>query len=381
MSGVKVDVRPSHERRATGTLLLHVFPSFAVGGAQVRFAAIANHFGPAYRHVVVALDGDTSCGRRLNPALDLTYPEVAAPKGATLGNVWRFRRLLHAWRPDVLVTYNWGAIEWAMANVPPVARHIHIEDGFGPEERAGQLRRRVLTRRLVLTRSIVVLPSRSLMRIATGIWRLDPRRIHYVPNGIDLSRFVAREDRRIRPDEWPVIGTVAALRGEKNIARLLRAFRLVLDVTPAHLVIVGDGPQRTMLERHAQEIGLGERVRFVGHVEESAPLYAEFDVFALSSDTEQMPLTVIEAMAAGLPIAATNVGDISAMVAAENQIHITSLDDASLAEAMTALLRNAALRKRLGVANRVKAAAEFDQAAMFRAYGALFDGIAWPAAA
>ncbi len=355
-------------------MLLHVFPTFAVGGAQVRFAALANHFGTAYRHIVVALDGNTACCERLRPELDLHCPPVSAPKGAMFANTCRFRSLLRGWRPDVLVTCNWGAIEWAMANIPRIARHIHIEDGFGPEERNTQLRRRVLIRRLVLARSTVVLPSRTLVRIATEVWRLDPRRVRYVPNGIDLSRFTTPGSER-RSNVVPVIGTVAALRVEKNLTRLLRAFRQVLDQMPAELVIVGDGPERAALQRLAAELGLAASVRFVGHVDAPARFYADFDLFALSSDTEQMPLTVIEAMAAGLPIAATDVGDVRSMVAAENQACVTPLDAAPLADAILRLLRAPDWRASLGAANRAKAAAEFDQTTMFQAYGALFDGM------
>jgi glycosyltransferase involved in cell wall biosynthesis len=365
----------------TAPVLLHVFATFAVGGPQVRFAALANHFGQSYRHIVIAMDGNYACAGRIDSRLNVSYPPVAFVKGSTFGNVRRFRGMLGTFAPDVLVTYNWGAIEWAMANVPRRARHIHIEDGFGPEEREGQIRRRVLTRRLVLARSTVVLPSHSLERIARETWRLDPRHIHYVPNGIDLVRFNTHENRAIRAGDELVVGTVAALRAEKNLGRLLRAFRLVADTIPAQLVIVGDGSQRATLESQARDTGLAERVRFVGHIDEPATLYADFDVFGLSSDTEQMPLTVIEAMAAGLPIAATDVGDVRAMVAEENARYITDLDDVPLADAMTALLRHPALRARLGAANRAKAAAEFDQAAMFQAYGALFDGVALPVAA
>src|SRR5262249_15195936 len=94
-------------------LVLHVFPTFAVGGAQVRFAALANHFGGAFRHMVVAMDGKLACRERLDPRLDVAFPSVEAPKNAMLANAWRFRSLLRSWRPDVLVTGNWGAIEFA----------------------------------------------------------------------------------------------------------------------------------------------------------------------------------------------------------------------------------------------------------------------------
>jgi glycosyltransferase involved in cell wall biosynthesis len=139
-------------------------------------------------------------------------------------------------------------------------------------------------------------------------------------------------------------------------------------------VIAGDGPQRAELERLAGELGLAARVHFTGHLADPAALYRGLDVFALSSDTEQMPLSVIEAMAAGLPIAATDVGDVAAMVADENRAFVSPLDDAALAKAIVALARDRALRDRVGSANRAKAEAEFGQSAMVAAWGRLFDG-------
>ncbi len=203
-------------------LVMHVFPTFAVGGAQVRFAALANHFGAEFRHIVVALDGETGCRDRLDPGLDIAFPKVDAPKNAMLANAWRYRSLLRRWKPDVLVTGNWGAIEFAMANLPALTRHLHVVDGFGPEERESQIRRRVLIRRLVLSRGKVIVPSRNLERIATQIWKLPGQVVRYVPNGIDLTRFSPRRGPQepdglaARPSPRPmVIGTVAALRAEK----------------------------------------------------------------------------------------------------------------------------------------------------------------------
>jgi glycosyltransferase involved in cell wall biosynthesis len=355
-------------------LLLHAFSSFAVGGAQVRFAAVANRYPHAWRHAIVAMDGNTECRERLSPDVEASYPEVGIRKGDTLGNVRRFRRLLRELRPHALVTGNWGAIEWAMANAWPLVRHIHTEDGFGPDEHDRQLPRRVLTRRIVLRRATVVLPSRTLWRIATEVWRLDPARLRYIPNGIDLSRFAAPA--WVADREEPVIGCVAALRAEKNLARLLRAFRLVADAMPGRLVIVGDGPERGALEALAGTLGLGARVTFTGHVAEPQLLYAGFDIFALTSDTEQMPMTVLEAMAASLPVAATDVGDIKEMLAAENRDFIVPLDDAALAGALVSLLRQPALRRAVGAANRARAERDYDQETMFHAWRALFDGAA-----
>lgn len=367
---------PGHPATAAPPLLLHVFPSFDVGGAQVRFAAFANRFGAAYRHAVIAMDGNLACRARLGD-LEVSFPPVTERKGAIIDNARRFRRALGEIRPDVLVTSNWGTIDWAIANALPIARHIHMEDGFGPEERARQLRRRVLLRRLLLRRSTVVVPSRTLRGIATRIWRLPPGRIRYIPNGVDLGRFAAAAEGSAPPrwpGEGPVIGSVGGLRAEKNIARLLRAFRLLGSAVPARLVIVGEGPERPALEALGRELGLADSVRFVGHVADPAPFYRSFDLFALSSDTEQMPFSVLEAMAAGLPVAATEVGDIREMLAVENRPYLAPCEEAALAGRLAALARDAQLCRRIGAANRRKAEQEYDQEAMFRAYAALIDG-------
>lgn len=350
-------------------IALHVFSTFAVGGPQVRFAALAAHLGDAWRHIIVAMDGNTACRERLPPGLDVSFPDIDHRKGAMLGNAWGFRRYLKAWRPDVMVTSNWGSIEWAMANFLPVVRHIHIEDGFGPEERTTQLPRRVWMRRIFLRRVQVVVPSLTLREIATRVWRLPKPR--YVPNGIDLERFAVA---RPGGGAVPVIGTVAALRAEKNLARLLRAFRLIADETKAELMIVGDGPMREDLQSLAAELGVGARVRFAGHTDQAQDFYRHFDIFALSSDTEQMPLSVLEAMASGLPVAATDVGDVRAMLAGGNGGFVVPQDDARLADALRRLLADPLSARAIGAANREKAAHDYDQKAMFATYAALLRG-------
>lgn len=347
-------------------LALHVFSTFAVGGPQVRFAALVAHLGESWRHMIVAMDGNLACRERLPPGLDVSFPDIDHRKGAMAANARAFRRHLRDWQPDVMVTSNWGSIEWAMANLLPVVRHIHVEDGFGPEERATQLPRRVWMRRIFLRRVQVVVPSLTLRKIATDIWWLP--RVRYVPNGIDLSRFsiAAREG-----NEVPVIGTVAALRAEKNLGRLLRAFQLIADDTVAHLVIVGDGPMREELQALAKDMGLSARVRFTGHTDKAQDFYRDFDIFALSSDTEQMPLSVLEAMASGLPVVSTDVGDVRAMLVEDNAPFVVAQDDAALADALRRLLANPARALAIGAANREKAVADYDEQTMFATYAAL----------
>jgi glycosyltransferase involved in cell wall biosynthesis len=353
-------------------LLLHAFSTFAVGGPQVRFATIVNHFGPRYRHTVVAMDGNLAARERLDPTLDVTFPTIHLPKNDTVGNVRRLRAALREIKPAALFTSNWGTIEWAIANRIALVRHVHVEDGFGPEERTTQLPRRVWMRRLFLARRTVVVPSLTLKKIALEQWRLNPARLRYLPNGIDLARFAAGPAAQLLGD-GPLVGTVTALRPEKNLARLIRAFAQAAAGRPARLVIIGSGPERPALEALTHELGIANRVHWPGHTPDPAPLLRSLDVYAMSSDTEQMPISLLEAMAASLPVAATDVGDIAAILPPEQRPYVTPLDPAALGNALACLLDAPTLRTALGKANRARAEAEYTQEKMFAGWEALFD--------
>jgi glycosyltransferase involved in cell wall biosynthesis len=362
----------------TAPLLLHVYPTFDVGGAQVRFAAIANRFGARYRHAVVALDGRSGCLERIAPGVPLEMVASPVTKGEALPRTMlAIGRLFARMKPDLLVTSNWGSIEWALTRLArPSLPHLHTEDGFGPEESGGQFRRRILTRRVALRNSTVVVPSRILMQAALERWNLPARQVHHIPNGMDVSRFSpdgAAADAG-PPGQAPLIGTVAALRTEKNIGRLLRACALLRrDGVSLRLAVMGDGTERPKLEALAGELGIAEVVRFAGHMPDPAAAYRGLDIFALSSDTEQMPFSVLEAMASGLPVASTDAGDVRHMVAEENAALVVAQEDGALAGALRPLLQDAELRRRLGAANRAKALRDYDQETMFQAHAAVID--------
>ncbi|MCR0985124.1 glycosyltransferase [Roseomonas populi] len=366
------------EEQAAAPLLLHVFPSFAVGGAQVRFAALANRFGPRWRHVVVAMDGRSDCARRVGDGVRLST--VGPPWEAAPGPVQRLARmaaLLRRLNPALLITSNWGSIEWAVANrLAARVPHLHMEDGFGPEESGVQFGRRIMARRVALRQSNVVLPSSTLLRVARDVWKLPPDRLSHIPNGIDLRSF--------RPDgpkaelglggDGPLIGAVGALRPEKNFARLLRAAAVLLrEGAVFRLALVGDGPERQRLEALAAELGIFGMTHFTGHVADPAAAYRAMDVACLSSDTEQMPFSVLEAMATGLPVATTEVGDVRLMLSEPNAPYLAARTDAALAGALRPLLHDAGLRHRIGRANRAKAERDYDQEAMFQAHAALIE--------
>src|SRR5262249_49463749 len=153
-------------------------------------------------------------------------------------------------------SYGWGAVEWGLVNrYWPIAPHIHLEDGFGPEEsETVQLRRRVYLRRIAFGQHTrIIVPSRTLWNVATNYWKVAPSRLSLIPNGIDCQRFSPKKDKKplieLGVDQGGVvIGTVAALRPEKNLARLITAFAQLAKEITAHLVIAGEGPERIRLQ-------------------------------------------------------------------------------------------------------------------------------------
>jgi glycosyltransferase involved in cell wall biosynthesis len=363
--------------------ILHVFATFAAGGPQIRFARLVERLGPRFEHTVVAVDGVVGAIDRCDPTrvrlLEVPRPRRGLP---SLGDLLRLRRTIAAERPDVLVTVNWGSIDWAIANrLLPLCPQIHVEEGFGPEETGErQLARRVRTRRWVLGGAIrLVVVSRTLERVARTLWKVPADRLARVPNGIAVDRYTAAGPpvANLRRDPREVVAVaVGGLRAEKNPARLVRLLAALPEEAAVRLVLVGDGPERPKVEALAAP--LGDRVLLLGARRDVPELLASADLFLLGSDTEQMPLALLEAMAAGLPVVATAVGDVPAMVAAENRPFILpSADEAGLAAALARLAAETGLRRRIGEANRARARTAYDEARMVEAWRTLFEG-GWP---
>jgi len=370
---------PALARRAAPTpALLHVLPSFAVGGVQVRLARVINALGDRYRHRILALDGNRGAAALLDPAVDTRVDTMPRDQRALPAALLALHRRILAAKPDVLLTYNWGAIEWALANsLFGLCPHIHFEDGFGPEETDKRLWRRSMLRRLALRRtSTIVVPSRNLDGIAQREWHLPATRLRYIPNGIAADAFAApTSDAPLfarKPDEV-IIGTVAPLRPEKNVARLVRVFARLDARQPTRLAIAGGGAQRDEIEALARGLGLTDRVIFLGSVAEPQRALALFDIFALSSDTEQMPMSVLEAMAMGLPVASVDVGDVKAMLAPDNRGYVVAKgDEQAFADALDALIAAPDQRAKLGALNAAHVRQHYSWETMVDEYDRVF---------
>ncbi len=363
--------------------LLHVFSTFAPGGPQVRTAQLIGALGSGLRHSIVAMDGCLDAAPLLAPEARVSLL-AAPPKAGTLASATRLRALLARERPDLLLTYNFGAIDALLAaRTLRGLRAIHHEDGFLADEASSFKRRRIWLRRLAFPATVrVVVISRNLERIALELWRQPRERVVWIPNGIDVGSFArgagAPALRRALelPERAIVAGSVGHLRAEKNLARLLCSLRLALEQgADLYLVVLGEGPERERLERMATAAPLAGRVRFVGYHADLRQHYRAMDLLLLSSDTEQMPLALIEAMSAGLPVVSTDVGDVRAMLPDEQQPLVVPLGaqcERLFSQALLRLARDAALRARLGALNLARARERFERASMEDAYRRLY---------
>lgn len=351
--------------------LLHVFPSFAKAGVPLRIVSVIDAIGPQYRHSILALNGDYAAAALANTPLTLLDPPPFLHLPARLR---RIGAILREGGYGLLMTHNWGSIEWAFANaLGPRLPHVHFESGFNDEEADARLRRRNWLRRLALARcDRVVVPSHTLERIAREEWGLAPPKLQRIPNGVDLAKYAFREQ-AAGASAAVVVGTVAPLRAVKNIGRLLVAFANLPASLGGRLVIAGDGEESGRLQAQAAALGLQDRAAFIGHTDRVADTLSAFDVFAMSSDSEQMPNSLLQAMAAGRPVVATDVGDVKAILAPENrEFVVPKSEPQALTAALQRMIVDAELRHRIGAANLAHVRREYDLAAMIGRYRDLF---------
>jgi glycosyltransferase involved in cell wall biosynthesis len=366
---------------------LHLHSTFDSGGKERRSTSLINQFGNAAEHSIVsAQPGALGARALIDPGVAAHFP-FGFPALAGRFGVRRLQTLARAMRGfDLILTYNWGAMDAAMAHAlfapaMGLAPLIHHEDGFNADEAQRLKPARNWYRRVALARaSALIVPSSSLEEVALKVWHQPRGRVHRIGNGIAVEDYGPASGRSVRPDALPGLikrpgdkwlGTLAGLRPVKALPRLVRAFRAMPD--DWQLVIVGEGPERAAIIAEAERLGIGARVHLPGHVANPADATALFDLFALSSDSEQFPLSVGEAMATGLAVASHAVGDVAEMIAPGNAPYIVPPgDEAALAAALASLAADEALRRRIGDANRLRARAEFGEGAMALRHGALY---------
>ncbi len=365
-------------RRPVVCQLLH---GLRVGGAEVLAARLVRRLRDRYRFRFVCLDELGTLGEGLRAE---GFPVDVA--GRRAGVDWRLplrlARLFLRGKISLIHAHQYTPFFYALAarllhREPPV---LFTEHGrWAPDY---PRRKRIVANRLLLERrDRVVGVGESLRRALVVNEGIPGHRVGVIYNGIDLAPYATpaadcaslRRQLGLANEDFVVI-QVARLVPIKDHATALRCFRQVAAQVPrARFLVVGEGPEDAAVRASAEECGLQHRVLMLGLRSDVPRLLAAADVFLLSSINEGIPLTVIEAMAAGLPVVATDVGGVAEVVRdGETGLLAPAGDDAALAGHVLRLAADPATRDHMGRAGRARAFALFSEEKMLAAYDGLY---------
>jgi len=215
-----------------------------------------------------------------------------------------------------------------------------------------------LDRFLLRSADAVITPSRDLCEYLRKSG-LKSDRLHVIPNGIEISD--PPQTPRQRSADTVHLLYLGRLSREKDPVNLLRAMPILIDHGfSIQTIFAGDGPERTVVEKWIQKLNLADKVKMLGYVSDISPLLAEADILVSPSRTECMPNAILEAMAAGLPIVATNVGGVGEMLRdGVDAILCPPRNHLALARALAQLIANQPLARKLAASARHRVAADF----------------------
>jgi glycosyltransferase involved in cell wall biosynthesis len=347
--------------------VLHLIVELSIGGAQIALRRLLSHldrqrFKP---QVACFYNGDGAVAREIR-ANGVLVTDLGMAGKYRLDAFWRLNRLLRDQHPAILHTWMFhanipGRLIGRTAGVPVI---ITSERTMGQE---GNFRR-WLNRSTARWANSIVCVSQSVADFAIGKIGLPAKKIVVIPNGIELDQFEnlpIQSEARVKyqlPEGALIIGAIGRPRAVKGYSYLIDAFaRLAQGHPSAHLLFVGDGPDRSRLEEQVQTTGFIDRVTFLADQLDIPSLLPALDILALPSLHEGMPNVAIEAMAAGLPVVATAVGGTpEVIIDGINGLLVPPRNPEALAGALSRLLLDPDLRQRMGQAGRQRAFEQFN---------------------
>ncbi|WP_305046446.1 glycosyltransferase [Geoalkalibacter sp.] len=357
--------------------VLHVVPGLLAGGMETTMArVIAGLNGQGFRHSIACLKSEPEIADRIPDDVDI-HLFHARPNEPQLP--FRLAALIRDIRPDVIHARNWGA--WPDVAVGrllarPLVPLIYSFHGLGV---AGYMpwRRRAASKVLVRMTTHLFTVSRQSRDLMVAHWGWPAERTQVIANGVDTGRFFPAPKPR---GERLVVGSVGNLRTVKNHRLILDACRpLIAEGLDLEIRIAGEGDQREALTSHAAALGIGERLALWGRVEDIPGFLNDLDVFVLSSDSEQHPNALNEAMACAIPSIATRVGCVEDLLDGGRCGAIVEPGDvAGLTQALRDYLVDPDLRRAFGERSLAHVREHYSLAVMLERYGEMYKAVARP---
>lgn len=376
--------------RPARPLVMHVVYSFDVGGLENGVVNLINHLdGSRFRHAVVAM---TRCAPAFCARIgreDVDFIDLEKGEGHGVKLYPRLAALMSELKPAIVHTRNLAALEavvpawWARVPV-----RIHGEHGWDMSDPGGARSKYRLIRRLYrpFVSRYVALSGQIENYLRDGVG-VSAQRLVRICNGVDTERFHPSaagrdllEGSPFNASELVVIGTVGRLQAVKDQGNLVRAFAHLMARAPvvarkARLMIVGDGPLRQALEEEAVGLGLEGLVWFAGARDDIPAVMRAMNLFVLPSRAEGISNTILEAMASGLPVVATDVGGAGELIASGVSGSLVPANDSeALATSLLQYVDTPARMLEHGNAGRLRALDRFSIRSMVAAYDALYEG-------
>lgn len=373
---------------STPPLIVHLIHHFDVGGLENGMVNLINHIPPdRFRHAIVCMQGFSSYHKRItNPAVKLYALEKKPGKDPAV--FYRMARVFRELRPDIVHSRNLSALEGQfVAAICGVAARIHGEHGRDMFDLYGKNWKYNLLRKLA--RSVVhryIALSCDLQQWLVDTVGVPRERIRQIYNGVDTERFQPRTSRTIelfppgfmQGDEI-IIGSVGRMAEVKNFPALVQAFLNLISARPdlrrrIRLIIVGEGMSRSICQELINNAGANDIVWLPGERSDIPQLMRAFDLFVLPSLGEGISNTILEAMASGLPVLATDVGGNPELVKEGVTGRLMQPDDPGmLAQIVLDYIENPDRLQQHGQAARKRVEASFSMDSMVRGYINVYD--------
>lgn len=368
-------------------LVAHVVYRFDTGGLENGIVNLINHMpADAYRHAVISLTDITDFRNRVY-VKDVEFIALHKPPGHGFKIYPTIFRVLRALKPAIVHTRNLAALEVQIpAFLAGCTCRIHGEHGRDVEDLDGNSVKYQRLRRFYrpFVQRYVAL-SRDLARYVVDKIHVDARKVTQIYNGVDISRFTS-DDGGGSVSEWPfagsenwVVGSVGRMQAVKDHVTLVKAFIRALEIQPSlkndmRLVIIGDGPTRATCNELLSAAGVSALAWLPGARSQVAEIMRSFDCFVLPSLAEGISNTILEAMATGLPVLATNVGGNADLVSdGDSGLLVAASDVEAMAHGLVKMYLDRPTTEKMGLAGRARVERDFSLQAMVGRYQSLYD--------
>ncbi len=357
-------------------LIAHVIYRLDIGGLENGLVNLINRMpDDRYRHAILCLKGYSDFSSRIRKNVELI--DIGKKEGQDMGMHLRLWKAFRKLKPDIVHTRNLATLEAVVpATMAGVKTRIHGEHGRDVNDLDGSNRKYRLVRRAYspfVTRYIAL--SRDLQSYLDEKVGIPERKISQIYNGVDSARFHPANGSK---DHF-VIGTVGRMQPVKDQLTLARAFVRLLEIAPQYrekvrLLMVGEGPLKSEAQNLLKASGHAELAEFTGASDDVPEMMRKMDLFVLPSLAEGISNTILEAMASGLPVIATNVGGNPELVLhGQTGLIVPPSDAERMALSMLTYLSNQDLAICHSRAARRRMEEHFSMEAMVRNYMQVYD--------